>query len=235
MIPPGFAGQLQAIAEEVGQAHTPAVLAALRKRVVGLTRELALATLFDQKEGMLQADVVVAAIEARRAAIQLVQFRFSSRRADPPEEAAAVVVAATEQAEVRLQTLTFNAPSVSLPPTRECVVHATASLVYVPSTSHSTLRLECTGPVFVQSATFSVVVARCHQLRLHKCHNTTVVVAVSSGRLVLEECTDITICPLETDLPGVDDFSAPAGVVNYRFGPTPVEESTGLVRPTLAA
>ncbi|TIA84535.1 hypothetical protein E3P92_03450 [Wallemia ichthyophaga] len=91
------------------------------------------------------------------------------------------------------------------------------------------------GSLFLNNINHAIIIAECHQFRIHKSHNVTIALSISSTA-IMESCTNITFVkhPKATNIPVVSDFDDPVSSSNFTCS-----ENTGRVedivkQPTLA-
>lgn len=85
------------------------------------------------------------------------------------------------------------------------------TLVNASRLRNSVVVLRCAGPVFLHELRNVVVVASCHQLRVHNSQDITVFVEeIGGNRLVIEKCGGVRVrCGGGRPRPQVDDFDWP--------------------------
>ncbi|CCE83315.1 Piso0_003890 [Millerozyma farinosa CBS 7064] len=103
-------------------------------------------------------------------------------------------------------TLHPTAPHTEIAAVEDSVVvfGSPSSSIHGHNIRHSVLIAQCHGPVFLHDVCDAVIEVKCHQLRCRGLKRTTIRAQVSSGVVVIEECSQLRIATPPSSDAGVD-------------------------------
>lgn len=92
--------------------------------------------------------------------------------------------------------------------------HNVPASVHLQNVTNSIAVINCNGPVFIHGATDSVLIMKCHQLRIHDVRRCSIYVATETNRVIIEKCRDLVFGSYNGSTLGpaeclVDDFDWP--------------------------
>ena len=126
-------------------------------------------------------------------------------------------------------TTTIGGNHVLVKNIAECIVLGQAKSVNLAHAQYSVINIGSDGPIFVHDVAHCVLQLTCHQLRLRNVVNCIVIQKVASGRVVIEDCSNISLGTQTNDQIVVDDFNWPTVAKNPHYRELSLEQTKSIV------
>jgi hypothetical protein len=139
-------------------------------------------------------------------------------------------VESNQHCDLERTTTTIGGNHVLVNNITECIVVGRAKSVNLAHAQFSIIQIGSEGPIFVHDVDYCVLQLTCHQLRLRNVVNCIVIQKVASGRVIIEDCSNISLGTQTNDQIVVDDFNWPSTATNPHYCELSLEETSAILR-----